>query len=131
MPLRTGESAGACRVLIPMTTDRPRRRSPVLIHALVLFNALVFVWTLSVQSSDPVAFFRLMETFAVQKDGFQWYQLLTSAFLHGGWMHLLFNMFVLMTTSNYPDVMLPAYQMSRFYFIFFDYMNSSKTSVST
>jgi hypothetical protein len=28
-------------------------------------------------------------------------------------------MFVLMTTSNYPDVMLPAYQMSRMYFIFF------------
>lgn len=30
-----------------------------------------------------------------------------------------YNMFVLMTTSNYPDVMLPAYQMSRMYFIFF------------
>ena len=106
MPLRTGESAGACRVLIPMTTDRPRRRSPVLIHALVLFNALVFVWTRSVQSSDPVAFFRLMETFAVQKDGFQWYQLLTSAFLHGGWMHLLFNMFVLMALGpNVEDKM--------------------------
>ena len=30
-----------------------------------------------------------------------------------------FNMMVLMTTSNYPDVMLPAYQQSRHNFIFF------------
>ena len=30
-----------------------------------------------------------------------------------------YNMFVCMTTSNYPDVMLPAYQMSRWYFFFF------------
>jgi len=30
-----------------------------------------------------------------------------------------FNMMVLMTTSNYPDVMLPAYQQNRFNFIFF------------
>jgi hypothetical protein len=30
-----------------------------------------------------------------------------------------FNMMVLMTTSNYPDVMLPAYQQNRNYFLFF------------
>ena len=30
-----------------------------------------------------------------------------------------FNMFVLMTTSNYPDIMLPAYGENRLYFIFF------------
>ena len=29
------------------------------------------------------------------------------------------NMMVLMTTSNYPDVMLPAYQQNRGYFYFF------------
>ena len=106
MPLRTGRSAGARRVLIPITTDRPRRRSPVLIHALVLFNALVFVWTLSVQASDPNDYGRLMETYAIQNDGFRWFQLLTSAFFHGGWMHLLFNMFVLMALGpNVEDKM--------------------------
>ena len=30
-----------------------------------------------------------------------------------------FNMFVLMTTSNYPDVMLPSYQENRLNFLFF------------
>ena len=30
-----------------------------------------------------------------------------------------YNMLVLMTTSNYPDVMMPAYQMSRMNFLFF------------
>lgn len=30
-----------------------------------------------------------------------------------------FNMFVLMTTSNYPDIMLPAYGENRLYFVFF------------
>lgn len=89
-------------MLIPLTTDRPRRRAPVLIHALVLINALAFVWSLSVQSRDPGDFIRLIDTFAVQNDGFHWYQLLTSAFLHGGWMHLIFNMIVLMALG--PNV---------------------------
>lgn len=30
-----------------------------------------------------------------------------------------FNMVVLMTTSNFPDIMLPAYQSSRFNFLLF------------
>lgn len=93
-------------MLIPLTTDRPRRRSPVLIHALVLMNALVFVWTLSVQSGDPQNYYNLLSTYAVHGENFQWYQLLTSAFLHGGWMHLLFNMFVLLALGpNVEDKM--------------------------
>ena len=31
----------------------------------------------------------------------------------------VFNMIVLMTTSNYPDVMLPAYQANRWMCFFF------------
>lgn len=31
----------------------------------------------------------------------------------------MFNMIVLMTTSNYPDVMLPAYQANRAMCVFF------------
>ena len=31
----------------------------------------------------------------------------------------VFNMIVLMTTSNYPDVMLPAYQANRWMSFFF------------
>lgn len=89
-------------MLIPLTTDRPRRKAPVLIHALVLMNALVFVWTLSVRSGSPIDFIRLMESYAVVRDGFEWHQLLTSAFLHGGWMHLIFNMIVLMALG--PNV---------------------------
>lgn len=58
-------------MLIPLTTDRPRRRAPVLIHTLVLFNALAFVWSLSVQARDPGDFIRLIDTFAIQNDGFQ------------------------------------------------------------
>ena len=30
-----------------------------------------------------------------------------------------FNMFVCMSTSNFPDVMLPAYQLNRWFAIFF------------
>lgn len=89
-------------MLIPLTTDRPRRKAPVLIHALVLFNALVFMWMLSVRSGSPADYIRLLDAFAVARDGFEWHQLLTSAFLHGGWMHLIFNMIVLMALG--PNV---------------------------
>lgn len=82
-------------MLIPLTTDRPRRRSPVLVHAIVLLSALAFVWTLSIGARDPNDLARLLGDYAVQRDGFQWYQLFTSALLHGGWVHLLFNMFML------------------------------------
>ena len=37
----------------------------------------------------------------------------------GSFGNSFFNMIVLMTTTNFPDVMLPAYQISRLYFIFF------------
>ena len=38
---------------------------------------------------------------------------------YGTFGESFFNMLVLMTTSNFPDIMLPAYQTSRAYFIFF------------
>lgn len=89
-------------MLIPLTTDRPRRKAPVLIHALVLANALAFVWTLSIRSGNPLDYLRLIEAYAVSRDGFEWHQLLSSAFLHGGWTHLIFNMIVLMALG--PNV---------------------------
>jgi two pore calcium channel protein len=37
----------------------------------------------------------------------------------GSFGNSFFNMLVCMTTSNFPDVMLPAYAMSRYYAIYF------------
>lgn len=52
---------------------------------------------------------------AVLKGG-QWYRLVTSAFLHGGWMHLIFNM---MTLYFFSDIIVGVFGVWRYLIIYF------------
>ncbi|NLR92878.1 MULTISPECIES: rhomboid family intramembrane serine protease [Flammeovirga] len=44
----------------------------------------------------------LMQPYMVQKQN-QWYRFITSAFVHGSWMHLFFNMFTLYFFGRYIE----------------------------
>jgi membrane associated rhomboid family serine protease len=82
-------------------TTQPRRRNQLrdapAVLVLILTNAVAFLFEISVgDSSDPEVLHRIgaLEPYAVVVQGEYW-RFFTALFLHGGFTHLLFNVFAL------------------------------------
>lgn len=82
-------------------TTRPAMRSQLrdapAVFVLILLNVVVFLFEISIgDSNDPEVLHRIgaLEPYAVVVQGEYW-RLLTALFLHGGFTHLLFNVFAL------------------------------------
>lgn len=73
--------------------NRFQRTTPVVLN-LIIINALVFFIQMMFDGTDE-KITRLIALFPVQTEYFKPYQLVTHMFAHGGFFHLLFNMFVL------------------------------------
>jgi len=82
-------------LLFPLTTDRPTRKKPRVIHGLLIANVLIFLWMEYTKSGSVQAYNEIIDQYAVWSQGFRPIELITSAFLHGGWKHIFFNMLVL------------------------------------
>ena len=65
---------------------------PTVTLILILINVLVFVYELSF---SRYGLNRFIATYGMVPDRFHWSQLLTSMFIHGGFMHILGNMWFL------------------------------------
>ena len=82
--------------MIPLSDDQKTRRFPVITIAIIVVNALVFIgWQQRVGMAEALqsgafvpAMFSHHEPGAVTR-------LITSLFMHGGWMHLIGNMWFL------------------------------------
>jgi membrane associated rhomboid family serine protease len=95
--------------MIPLRDDQPRFSTPYVTYFIIALNALVFFFELSVEMQGPRAMNSLVYQFGVVPRHFQLalagsgrYDLagqsltiLTSMFLHGGWLHIIFNMWFL------------------------------------
>lgn len=95
--------------MIPLRDDTPRFSTPYVTYFIIALNALVFFFELSVEMQGPRAMNSLVYQFGVVPRHFQLalagsarYDLagqsltiLTSMFLHGGWLHIIFNMWFL------------------------------------
>lgn len=81
--------------MIPLSTDRPLRKRPAITPALISINIGVFMAVLVLGARDPEAAARLTRAGWVGGGSYDWYRFLTSAFLHGGFMHLAGNMLFL------------------------------------
>jgi membrane associated rhomboid family serine protease len=66
--------------------------APTVTLILILINVLVFVYELSF---SRFGLNRFIATYGMVPDRFHWSQLLTSMFIHGGFMHILGNMWFL------------------------------------
>lgn len=92
--------------MIPILDDAPRAHPPAIVIALVAVNVAVFLWMrllppqaqtaivmgyalIPLRYSDPAA------ARAVGLDPNDWLPLLSNAFLHGGFLHILLNMWTL------------------------------------
>ena len=104
--------------MIPLRDINPTRSAPVVTYALIAINVAVFLYQAAL---DPVAGQQLVMRFGmVPHDLTEAAHLpsvttpFTSMFLHGGWLHLIFNMWFLhIFGDNVEDA------LGRFRFVFF------------
>ena len=85
--------------MFPIRDHNPSNRKPVITIGLILVNVAVFLGYYPELSSTPAGLARLFDSWAlvpaeVLKGGDP-HSLITSMFLHGGWMHLIGNMLFL------------------------------------
>ena len=89
--------------MIPLRDSEPSYSKPVVTIGLILVNVAVFLYQASL---DRFSLNHLIETFGVIPDRPDIVDLFTSMFLHGGWMHLIGNMwFLWIYGDNVEDVL--------------------------
>ena len=113
--------------MIPIGDDPPPRRSfPIVTLTLIAINVVVFIYELMVPNTE--ALFRAAGVipleFATGRDippaapyNIYYTTLLTSMFLHGGWLHLIGNMWFLLIFGNDIEDRLGPFLFAVFYFI--------------
>ena len=78
--------------MFPLSDVIPSRTTPYVTVTLIALNALAFLYELQLNELDLQLF---VEVFGVVPAAFSWPTVVTSMFLHGGWMHFLGNMLYL------------------------------------
>jgi membrane associated rhomboid family serine protease len=78
--------------MIPLRSSERVYTPPTVTLILILFNVLVFVYELTL---SRYGLNRFIASYGIVPDRFHWSQLLTSMFIHGGFMHILGNMWFL------------------------------------
>ena len=114
LPKPRGGPQGVAQTMIPLRDDNPTRTTPIVTHVIVALNVLAFLWELGSGDQLPRTFFEL--GFVPQRLTLALHggtalpptiaTLLSSMFLHGGWLHLLGNMWYLwIFGDNVEDVL--------------------------
>lgn len=78
--------------MFPVSDVIPSRTTPYVTVGLIALNALAFLVELSL---DERALQEFVQVFGVVPASFAWPAVVTSMFLHGGWLHILGNMLYL------------------------------------
>lgn len=94
--------------MMPLSDDnRGRRSTPIVTWVLIGLNVLVFLYELTLGDRDLNRFFSDFGVIPKEiSDGQDLWTLLTSMFLHGGWLHIAGNMlFLWVFGDNVEDVM--------------------------
>ncbi len=78
--------------MIPLRDSQPSYSKPVVTGWLIFINCLVFLFQLSL---DPFSLNHFIASFGIVPARLHLDSLVTSMFLHGGWLHLIGNMWFL------------------------------------
>lgn len=83
--------------MIPLRDNVPLRRWPLISRLILVVNLVVFWYQLGLSQAETVAFFHRWGVVPVRLLAGEASEitLLTSTFIHGGWMHLIGNMLYL------------------------------------
>ena len=89
--------------MFPLRDTQPSYTRPYVTMVLIAINVLVFLYEITL---DPWSRNAFVATYGLVPDQFSWVSVITSAFLHGGWMHLLGNMwFLWIFGDNIEDIL--------------------------
>src|SRR5215471_2010957 len=101
--VRGAVPTGGDGLMFPIRDTQPSYSTPMVTIALILVNALVFFYEISLDAwtrNDFIAAYGLVP------EHFTAANLITSMFLHGGWMHMLGNMwFLWIFGDNIEDIL--------------------------
>jgi membrane associated rhomboid family serine protease len=90
-------------MLLPLHDSQRSTTAPVVTSALIALNVFVFLFQFSL---DPFSANEFVFAFGFVPDHFTLISILTSLFLHSGWMHLISNMvFLWIFGDNIEDVL--------------------------
>jgi membrane associated rhomboid family serine protease len=98
--------------MIPLRDSQPSYSKPVVTTLLVAVNVLVFLFQISL---DPFTRNDFAFYYGLVPDRFHWINVLTSMFLHGGWMHLIGNMMFLWVFGDNIEDALGRFKFLLFY----------------
>jgi len=89
--------------MFPLRDRQPSYSKPIVTILLIAVNLLVFLFEFSLDDYSRNTFIAL---YGLVPDQFQWTSVLTSMFLHGGWLHVLGNMwFLWIFGDNIEDIL--------------------------
>src|SRR5262249_48028845 len=89
--------------MFPLRDTEPSYSKPVVTTILIVINLLIFLFEFSL---DPQYRDLFISTYGMVPDEFTFRTLFTSMFLHGGWMHVLGNMwFLWIFGDNVEDIL--------------------------
>jgi membrane associated rhomboid family serine protease len=98
--------------MFPVSDVIPSRTVPFVTVGLIIVNVLVFLYQLTLSG---VGLEQFVGAYAVVPAWFWWPSLFTSQFLHGGWMHILWNMVYLWIFGDNVEDRLGHFQYLLFY----------------
>ena len=78
--------------MIPLRDAIPSRTTPFVVMAIIALNAVVFLFELTLSDVEMHGF---AMTFGLVPAWFNWPSVVTSMFMHGGWLHVIGNMLYL------------------------------------
>src|SRR5215469_14177121 len=89
--------------MFPIRDTQPSYSRPIVTILIVIVNILVFLFEFSLSDWERNTFITI---YGLVPDHFHWSNVFTSMFLHGGWMHVLGNMwFLWIFGDNIEDIL--------------------------
>jgi membrane associated rhomboid family serine protease len=117
---------GASRLMFPVATGIPLRYPPIATWALIAANCVVFLFEVNLSPSELNAFlysFALIPARYFGSGGFNavmsptdYLPFVSNMFLHGGWLHLIVNMWTLWLFGRVVEDQLGSGRYLAFYF---------------
>ena len=111
--------------MVPIRDDNPISTTPAVVYALLALNIVIFLYELSLGDQALQEFFNMWAVVpaeltasfsqgAVDAPG-EWITLISSQFLHGGWLHVGGNMLYLWVLGNIIEDQLGSVKFLFFY----------------